>query len=403
MRIRPKKIKNLAAAVFYLFVAGLAEAQTAESFHAGGAGSCKGCHTIHNSQEGVPFTGPGVSQWLLRGPDPSSICLNCHAGQGGANSYSVFSADGSAMTPGGDFYWLTKTFSWIDGTSPGASHGHNIIAQDYNLFIDPENAKAPGGTYPSSKLSCISCHDPHGKVMGGTPKGTAPVFGSGSYGEQGLPNTTRGNYRLLGDSHYNGGSQAQGFSFTNNAPVAKQNSTNKYEESAASHVDYGAGMSEWCGNCHIEFVNNKHNETLSGFEHPAGNNEKLESAIINNYNSYLKTGDLSGSADTAYLQFAPFERGTTDSNLLDPLSKAGPDANSNVMCLTCHRAHASAFRASGRWDFDAPLLANSHPALGDAGATGNDVFHSYYGRDIVQEFGSGQGPFCEKCHEAGGP
>ena len=68
------------------------------------------------------------------------------------------------------------------------------------------------------------------------------------------------------------------------------------------------------------------------------------------------------------------------------------------MCLTCHRAHASAFRSSGRWDFDAVLLAKSHPGPGDGGVSGNDVQHSYYGRNISVEFGPEQGPFCEKCH-----
>jgi hypothetical protein len=71
------------------------------------------------------------------------------------------------------------------------------------------------------------------------------------------------------------------------------------------------------------------------------------------------------------------------------------------MCLTCHRAHASAFRAAGRWDFDAVLLVDSHPAIGDSGVTGNDVLNSYYGRNIAGEFGSGQQAFCEKCHGTG--
>ena len=68
------------------------------------------------------------------------------------------------------------------------------------------------------------------------------------------------------------------------------------------------------------------------------------------------------------------------------------------MCLTCHRAHSSAFRSIGRWDLDAVLLADSHPGPGDGGVAGNDVQHSYYGRNIPAEFGPDQGQFCEKCH-----
>jgi hypothetical protein len=80
-----------------------------ESFHSGGVGPCDGCHTMHRSQQGLP-AGGGSSAWLLQGSDPSSICLNCHAGPGDPESPAVFSPDGSALTPGGDFYWLTKDF-----------------------------------------------------------------------------------------------------------------------------------------------------------------------------------------------------------------------------------------------------------------------------------------------------
>ncbi|MEW6519920.1 MAG: cytochrome c3 family protein [Thermodesulfobacteriota bacterium] len=355
-----------------------------QAFHSGGTGSCSGCHAMHSGQPG--------SQWLLQKSDPSSICLNCHSGIGGPNSPSVFSPDGSALTPGGDFYWLTRNFSWTGGQSPGYEHGHNIIARDYNLLADPILFQAPGGTYPAARLGCTSCHDPHGQVRGGSPRGGLPVSGSGSYGEQGAPGAITGNFRLLGDSFYSGGS---GNSFSHDAPIARQSSISKFRESDASHVDYGSGMSEWCGNCHSGVLNNEH-QPAGGFEHPV--NEKLDGEIITNYNTYLRTGDFSGMAANAYLQFVPFERGVSNQELLDPNSRQGPDANANVMCLTCHRAHASAFDNSGRWDFKASLLTQSHPAIGDAGATPNDVIYSYYGRDIAAEFGSGQRQFCEKCH-----
>lgn len=358
----------------------------AQAFHDGGAGNCSGCHAMHSGQPG--------SQWLLQKSDPSSICLNCHSGSGGPGSHSVHSPNGSALTPGGDFYWLTKNFSWLGGQSPGYEHGHNIVARDYNLLSDPLHNMAPGGTYPSALLGCTSCHDPHGQVRGGSPRGGQPVSGSGSYGEQGDAGAIVGNYRLLGDSSYS----RAGYSFSREAPVARQSSVSNFGESDTSHVDYGSGMSEWCGNCHNSMLASKHQAGAGKFVHPAGNSEKLSIEIVGNYNTYLRTGNFSGTAANAYLQFVPFERGLSDPLLLDPNSSQGPNANANVMCLSCHRAHASAFVDSGRWDFKAALLAQSHPAVGDAGATPTDVNASYYGRDIVSVFGSGQGPFCEKCH-----
>lgn len=361
------------------------------AFHSGGVGACEGCHTMHNT---TGRAGLGVSPWLLKGPDPSSICLNCHAGPGAASSSNIASPDGSAMTPGGDFYWLKKTFIWVGGSSPGERHGHNIIAMDYGFLHDITHAQSPGGSYNSSVLGCNSCHDPHGKTNKGLP-----VSDSGSYGGTPAKGTTLGNYRLLGGLSYKGGKQTVGYSFNYNTPVAKQNPGIKYGQSDTSHVDYGSGMSEWCGNCHEAYLNNEHNKSGgSGFGHPAGNARRLEQKMISNYNTYIKTGDFSGNAATAYLALVPFERGIKDVNFLNPTSTQGPYASSNVMCLTCHRAHASAFKNIGRWDFGASLIVNSHPAAGDAGVTGNDVFYSYYGRNITAQFGSGQRQFCEKCH-----
>ena len=65
------------------------------------------------------------------------------------------------------------------------------------------------------------------------------------------------------------------------------------------------------------------------------------------------------------------------------------------MCLTCHRAHASAFRSIGRWDLSASHLADSHPGSEAGGA---EARNSYYGRDIAAEFGPYQRSLCNKCH-----
>lgn len=379
----------------FVAVGNIATLAGAASFHNGGVGQCDGCHTMHRSQ----LDAPAVSSSLLAGTDPSSVCLNCHAGWGPAGAASILSSDGSALTPGGDFYWLNKNFSWIDGWSDGQSHGHNVIAQDFGLFPDTNRLEAPGGNYPSLSLGCTSCHDPHGKVNGGTESGNVPISGSGSYGELAAPGTIRGNYRLLGDSQYNGDKLSGGYPFNSDAPVARQSLLVPYGESDTSHVDYGSGMSEWCANCHISYQIDNHDVTGgSGFKHAAGNNKNLEANMIIQYNTYISTGDLSGVSATAYLQFVPFERNTTDTSLLDPNSTLGPDGNSNVMCLSCHRAHASAFRAMGRWDFDATLLIDSHPMIGDGGVSGLDPLYSYYGRDISTDFGPGQQTFCEKCH-----
>jgi hypothetical protein len=365
---------------------------TAYPFHEGGVGPCEGCHTMHGTEGGLSLT---AGSWLMRKADPSSICLNCHAGSGGPSSISVASTDGSAMTPGGDFAWLNRDFTWAGGSSPGERHGHNVIAVDFGFPQDFSLSAAPGGTYLAGELGCNSCHDPHGKGGGGTGQGGLPVSGSGSYGGTPFAGTIQGNFRLLGGSGYDGGEQASGFAFIAPSPVARGNPAAPYGETDTSHVDYGSGMSAWCGNCHGGILNSEHSAG-TGFEHPT--DDTLDAEMIDTYNRYVRTGDISGTAATSYLALVPFERGASDANSLDPTSLQGPDTNSKVMCLTCHRAHASAFRAIGRWDFNAQLLSESHPAAGDAGVSGSDLLHSYYGRDIISEFGPSQGPLCEKCH-----
>jgi hypothetical protein len=272
------------------------------------------------------------------------------------------------MTPGGDFYWLTKSFTWKDERdltlrSPGHKHGHSVGSEKFDLSFDLDFLEAPGGKYPSANLSCISCHDKH------EAKGR--------------------NFRLLGSAGYNGG--LSDFTFINEAPVAKTDPFRSYEDNETVHVAYGSGMSEWCNNCHSTAISKDHS-------HPAGATAKMKESS-EKYNAYLSSNKSTGSRETAYLFLVPFETGAKEVSALNPWSAAGPDPGANVMCLSCHRAHASAFRAIGRWDFDAQYLSKSHPAEGDTDVSHADVIHSYYGLDVASRFGTSQRSLCNKCHK----
>ncbi len=380
----------IAAAVLIAF--GLSP--TAMAFHDGGVAHCDGCHTMHNSEDGQSIIEGGVvgtaGQSLTLGTDPSSTCLNCHKGAG---SYHIFSDDGSNWTPGGDFYWMTKEFVYETHgthTSKADNHGHNVIAADFGLAQDKTLTTAPGGTFPSALLACSSCHDPHGKKVGKT----LPIGGSGSYGDDPEPGTENGNYRILADIGYQ---PAAGTVFTVKPPVAV---TPHYrrpsgQESDSNHTDYGSGMSEWCVTCHTGFYAGGKGE----HRHPAANTATLgQGNISDNYNIYVATGDLTGTRATSYLALVPFERGVSDQSQLDQFSTEGPDGNSNVMCLSCHRAHASAFPNAGRWDFETEFLVDSHPQDTDDGAVPGDQLNSYYGRVIEVAFNAQQRSLCNKCH-----
>ncbi len=390
------KSMDIIVALLAAVLLGLGYGTVAQAFHDGGVAHCDGCHTMHNSEDGQSIIEGGVvgtaGEHLTLGADPGSTCLSCHEGQG---TYHVFSSNGSNFTPGGDFFWLTKTFSWQEfGTTVtrnGYSFGHNVIAADFGLVQDPVLTTAPGGTFQSVWLSCSSCHDPHGKKI----DKSGPIVASGSYRENydQFAGQELGNFRLLGDQGYRAG---PGFTFINRPPIATTPSPfgPGRNETDSSHTDYGSGMSEWCANCHTNFL-----AGVGEHRHAASNQATMGPAGIEiNYNTYVKTGDLTGTRATAYLALVPFERGTNAPTNTTPTSTQGPDPNSNVMCLSCHRAHASAFPDAGRWDFEADLIANSHPQDTDAGAAAGDQLRSYYGRDMVSIFGEGQRSLCNKCH-----
>jgi predicted CXXCH cytochrome family protein len=420
------KLALLGAAAITLCAAG-----SAFAFHDGGVARCNGCHTMHNSELNAAITdigGPATQfttgPMLLRAEDRSGACLNCH-GEGTDNhSYHVYTEESDTnpnqvpeqFGPGGDFAWN------VLGTIGGATkerRGHGITAAAFGLVADTTITTSPGGTYPGASLACSSCHDPHAKyrVIGGevsadpaTDQVTqgAPIVESGSYTgvDVGtLPSDEAvGVYRFLGGVGYNQKSTATtADAFVNPAPVAKvASSYNSPSTLGGVRVAYGQGMSEWCANCHGSIHNSDYPTNL---RHPAGNDADLTTAIADNYNAYVNTGDKTGTSSDSYLALVPFETGQAYDAIpaLDAVqtSTVGPAATDNVMCLSCHRAHATAFESMLRWDYQASpfmVLASGDYHLPDIGLTQEQVVAGYYNKPAA-DFGAYQRSLCNKCHD----
>jgi len=424
---------------------------------------------MHNASNGVtrstkvsPWT-DAVPAFLLQGSDQSSTCLICHgdnatgaSGAGiatAANKPYVITNTSSAVanmnfTPGGDFGWLTMDAG--NGQAPLERRGHNVVASDFGMVADAGMRTAPGGTFSVDTtgvraFACSNCHDPHGRFRlqnDGTalykwagPNPTTgliaisqPIFASSSYGVAPTALGAVGAYRLLAGTGYLPASMVTGaFPFVNNPPVAVAPTNYNRPETNAStaatnqvRVAYGAGMSEWCQNCHTNIhLDNYTSGALGGvgLRHPAGTGAILKPGQVTVYNTYISSGNFSATALTdAYNSLVPFENakklaldtaavGTVPAAALTALQTAaiaGVDANifakadnANVMCLSCHRAHASAFPAMVRWNNDDTFITNSTDFTNTGGRAWMAV--AYYGRSKA-DFGNYQRSMCNKCH-----
>ena len=386
-------------------------------FHNGGTGNCQGCHT----------TPPE-----LIGYDPSSTCLSCHQAPLGLaepkDNYVASDERGSALctqlSPGGDFCWLKRSYNWSSGShgarleeiSPGERHGHNIIALEFDFTADTKHLYAPGGRYRADNLSCISCHDPHGtyrRLSDGTIRREGPpIVASGSYADS--PSLDAGSsvgvYRLLAGKGYSPRYLAGGYFFTADPPAAIAPVTyNRAETSTDTRVAYGSGMSEWCSNCHASMLN----DNCSGArQHGAGNGARLTQDIIRNYRSYISSGNLAGNSVNSYSSLVPYEMGTNDYAILKSIANSnginlsGPPSGANVMCLTCHRAHASGWDSMTRWNMNAefivygghyPGIDNSSSAQYAQGRTTMEIQKTFYDRR-AGAFAPYQRSLCNKCH-----
>jgi cytochrome c553 len=316
---------------------------------------------------------------------------------------------------------MKKSYRWGSeggeggGNSPGELHGHNIVALDYRFVADAGRVAAPGGSFPAARLTCISCHDPHGKYRrladGTIATADKPIQASGSYDTSPDPTSDRavGVYRLLGGKGYVATSY-EGTPFTADPPaaVAPEN-FNRPEDLADTRVAYGKGMSEWCANCHPALLGG----TGGGKIHPAGNNVKFTAVIAANYNAYVASGNLAGNSATSYSSMVPFEMGTSDYARLKGTAgssggqTAGPDTSANVMCLSCHRAHASGWDHAMRWNMKSEFLVynGDFPGIEDTGVpprisqgrTRAEI-RKTFGDRPAKAYATYQRSLCNKCH-----
>ena len=397
-------IFSFIVALFLFSIAG-----TVGAFHSGGVAECMGCHNIHDAQS---------ASSLLKNSDTTSTCAgggtSCHGTQS-AGSYHILSTAASMpsgspplnKTPGGDFGWLLKTYNDL-----GSTHGHNVVAADIPGFIaDPQHKKPlGGGKMDANLLSCNSCHDNHGKLrrLSNNTLATtgAPIIGSGSYTNSAMPAAGQavGVYRLLRGPGSGAGDGGMIFTAAFQGVVAS--TYNRAEDTAGTAMAYGKGTSSWCATCHPDMLS----ESSSNHTHPT--NQGFSSTIRNTYNAYVGSG-MTGNPNFDTIVPYANDNVTTLVQLQTDANNPSRDAStsSRVMCLSCHRAHASGFRHMTRWQNDTEFIAveSTFPGIDATNIASQEKYAmgrtqaetaAAYNRTATAAwmYASYQRSLCNKCH-----
>jgi hypothetical protein len=318
------------------------------------------------------------------------------------------------MTPGGDFAWLKKSYTFTGDqgtvTEDGSIHGHSIIANDNNYTtVDPAHLQAPGGIFLSSNLGCESCHDPHGRGRrlsdGSYASSGAPIVASGSTGQIPPAGQAVGIYRILAWPGYLGAPGATYISW----PIAVSPSIyNQSEAANMVRIAYGGGSSpngwgRWCGTCHTSIAN------MTGLRghisHPV--DQPLTAAIAINYNNYVMTGNISGifpsTSPGPYSSLVPYQEATSIITTLANHARnnnsvlSGPAPSDEVTCFSCHRAHASGWTNALRWNNNTTFIVNNGIYPAEMGRTSIETQGAYYDRPPTV-FANFQRSLCNKCH-----
>ncbi|MCM2357499.1 MAG: hypothetical protein NDI77_05075 [Geobacteraceae bacterium] len=387
-------------------------APNAHLYHSDAGLVCSDCH--------VP------SGAALKKKNITDLCLSCHAEghntsatadlpdveNSGWTAPVVMTATGvrpSGMAmPAGDFYWSNQDSGL--GHNPAYAKGATV-ADSNAMQADPVlGNRPPGGTISDGEWTCHSCHGSHSRfdaensawrqlrrrVNGKNITGNVSAFGVES---------TSGN--VTQDPDYepiksNSRGDMQGGNY-----VSMRKDGNPLEgadlfraEGDGNKNVYRGGFSSFCSACHGNFHggNNETGSIDNGISRVGGAWVK--------HPSNMRLGDSAKYGATAYTAaVSNMQRTNPNPAGYDwkyPLVKADYDftvksveasasattvsGDDRIMCLTCHKAHATQFRNMTRWD----VKAHSFIASGES--------------DFAGEPSNGDNPAygCGKCHQMGG-
>jgi hypothetical protein len=441
-----KKVVLTLAAVALMAAPAMAAAPSAvantgvntQQYHSYDGLICTDCHTLHNSEDGAAvalagYTGGGPYRELLYRGDWTDMCLSCHTENSNTSANArlpdvtdtgwtapiVMTETGvkpaGVAMPGGDF--------WQSANDP--KKGHNpaytkgaVGGAATSLFMPADttlSSNPPGGAITDGEWSCHSCHGMHSrfsgsytayrqlkrKVNGIMTTGRTQTDAAGVETYSGAVENGLATYEpLLSNSR----GDIQGTSYVNT-----RKDTNPLEgadllatESDTNKNVYRGGFSSFCATCHGDFHggndetrtadNAKTRVNNAWVRHPTNvaMNEAGSKYNISTYTAVITNAQGNNPNPVGYDWRYPlvqpdndFTVKSTVAGMTDPATAIGA---SRIMCLTCHKAHATEFDNMTRWD-----------AAGHA-------FLPVGGTDVDGTVSAGDNPAfgCGKCHQKGG-
>jgi predicted CXXCH cytochrome family protein len=303
-------------------------------------GRCKDCHNVRGGHAGEP----SISS-------VENDCLECH-GRNPSGTENINTVGKSRFPQilhhrqnndlaAGNFYYVDDNFS------PDYSKGHNVVGisrqQNPPMDVPPgfmRNVVIPGGTGPAywpnqKQLNCSGtwgCHgnrtieDPYKSIMGAHHEDDSTIDGS----------TVGRSYRFLygikGKEHLNW------------EYLATSDNHNGYK--GVIDADSMDTISYLCGECHAKF----HPNPRLGGKDEVG--QPYDKGFWHRHPTDIAFNAVRGGfANSEYQGYVRY-------SLQAPVACDKPtgkeeavDSSSVVMCLSCHRAHASPYPSMLRWDY----------------------------------------------------
>jgi predicted CXXCH cytochrome family protein len=316
------------------------------------SGPCVNCHTMHNSQAGLPMAFDLAGDDVLT-PNSALLrtdCIGCHQGTNSdvadappyvldtSREPTYGTGTGTDTLAGGNFYWVS-----VLGNDRA---GHNVAGLDPDGDDGFKNKNIPGSSTPYSvatQVTCAGTSGCHGRnvsdefaaISGGHhgSGGTALSDATKSY-TSGSETDMSDAFRMLSGIK---GIEDDDWEFT-----ADEADHNLY--SGAHQTNETVTISSLCAKCHGNFHNNSIGTASPWLRHPT-DFDMSTLAIGSEYDGY-----------DAYSLVAPVAvssmSSTTNLQNIDHLGgRGGANGKAIVMCLSCHRAHGSPYDGILRWDY----------------------------------------------------